>query len=116
MRAGHLRHRVTIRKPDPSRSAGTAGQLVPTFITVASNVPAGIEPLNGREEVIAAHRGAETTHMVTLRYSSDLAAMDATWSFLFGSRVLTLDGPPINVGERNRELKCACSEGLRTEE
>jgi SPP1 family predicted phage head-tail adaptor len=113
MRAGTLRHTVTLQSPAGSRDA--VGERVTTWTNVAEGVPANIEPISGREQVLAAQLEATTTHIVHLRYASLWAAMDASWRVLFGSRVFTIDAPPKNVGERNWELVLQCTEGERQE-
>jgi SPP1 family predicted phage head-tail adaptor len=113
MRAGKLRHRVTLQSPTGSRDA--VGERVTTWTNVAEDVPAEIEPISGREQFLAAQRQATTSHIVRLRYASMWAAMDASWRVLFGSRVFTIDAPPKNVGESDVELILQCTEGERQE-
>lgn len=113
MRAGALRHRVTLQSPSGTRDA--VGERVTTWVNVAENVPADVEPIAGREELAAAQRQATSSHIVHLRYGSPWSAIDASWRVLFGERVLTIDAPPKNIGERNRELMLTCSEGDRQE-
>lgn len=115
MQAGKLRHLVTVQRPNPASPRDGAGQRLTAWIDVVVKEPASVDPITGRSEFLAAQRQASTTHEVTMRWSSATALIDASCRVLFGSRVLVLDGPPINVGERNRELKLECTEGLRTE-
>jgi SPP1 family predicted phage head-tail adaptor len=112
MNAGSLRHRVTLQRPSGTRDSSL--ERTTTWTDVAT-VSASIEPLAGREAFLAAQRQASTTHLVTLRHSSILAAMDASWRVVFGDRVFTLDAPPKNVDERGRELQLLCTEGKRRE-
>lgn len=113
MRAGTLRHRVTLQSPAGSRDA--VGERVTTWTSVATNVPADIKPISGREQFLAAQRQATTSHIVCLRYAALWAALDASWRVLFGSRVFTIDAPPKNLGERNLEIELQCTEGDRQE-
>jgi SPP1 family predicted phage head-tail adaptor len=110
-----LRHRITMQRPDPTSPLDNTGQRLTTWIDVLTDEPAAVEPVSGREAFLAAQRQAATTHIVTLRRSAALAAIDGSWRVLFGTRELVLDGPPIDVGERGRELRLTCIEGLRTE-
>lgn len=110
MRAGTLRHTVTLQSPQTTRDA--VGEQTLSFTTVAS-VPASIAPISGREQFYAAQRQASTTHILRIRYSSQVAAIDATWRVLFGSRVFSIDAPPRNVDERNEMIELQCTEGLR---
>lgn len=113
MRAGELRHRVTLQSPLIVRDA--VGEGVTTWKSVVTNVPASVEPIEGREQFLAAQRQASISHIVHLRYSPLIGAMDATWRVLFGKRVFTIDAPPKNIGERNREIVLECTEGERKE-
>ncbi len=110
MRAGLMRERITLQSPQTTRDS--VGEQVLSFTTVVT-VPAEIRPISGREQLLAAQRQASTTHFVSLRYSPQVAAMDATWRILFGARVFTIDAPPRNVGELNVTLELQCTEGLR---
>jgi SPP1 family predicted phage head-tail adaptor len=112
MRAGKLRHRVTVQSPAGTRDA--VGERQTTWTDVAANVPASIEPLAAREQFLAAQAQASTTHRVRLRYSSDLSALNASWRIKFGDRVLVIDGVR-NIEERNMEFELLCTEGLREE-
>lgn len=113
--SGAFRHRVTVKKPAANRTKDAAGREIATYDTVAEDVPARIEPLSGRSAFIAAQRGSEATHEVTLRYMAALAPMEGSWIVEFGSRVFVQDAPPRNLGEVNRELLLTCTEGLRTQ-
>jgi SPP1 family predicted phage head-tail adaptor len=77
-------------------------------------VRARIEPLSGREEFLAAQRQATTTHLITIRHSSLISALDASWRIAFGARVFTIDNIR-NVDERSREMDLLCTEGKRRE-
>lgn len=115
MRAGQLRHNVTVQRPDPSSPRDSAGQRLTAWLDVAVNVPAKIEPLRGRDAFLAAQRQASTTHQVMMRFSPELAGVDGACRILFGARIFVFDGPPLNVDERNATLLIDCTEGLRTE-
>lgn len=110
MRAGQLKHQVTLQSPETTRDA--VGEQTLSFSTVAT-VPASITPIGGREQFFAAQRHASTTHLIQLRYSSQVAALDATWRILFGSRVFSIDAPPRNVDEADVMFELQCTEGLR---
>lgn len=113
MRAGTLRHRVTLQSPAGSQDA--VGERVTTWTSVAADEPAEIRPISGREAILASQREATTSHIVRVRYSSAIAALDASWRVLFGTRVFTIDAPPKNIDERNVEIVLECTEGTRQE-
>lgn len=107
MRAGRLRHRVTIQeKPDPvpQNSFGEEEFEWQDVVTLW----AAIEPIRGGEFLEGRHEGAEaTTRIVTRYYSGIRPEMRATegshaWDIL----------SVINVDERDRELQLMCREVL----
>lgn len=108
--AGKLRHHVDFQKPDPSSPRDSAGQVLTNWLTAVRNVPAAIEPLEGREALTAAQRQASTTHKITTRWSHALAVVDANYRIKFGTRIFTLDERPRNTEERNIELVLMCTE------
>lgn len=101
------RHSITLQQPGGSRDS--VGERVTSWTNVKA-VYADISTLNMREQMLVAQRQASTTHKVTLRYDPDLAAINAAWRVLFGSRVLVIDGVN-NVDERNKTLELLCTEG-----
>lgn len=113
MRAGELRHRVKLQSPSGSRDA--VGERVTVWTDEATDVPANVRPLNGREQFFAAQKQASTTHLVTIRYGSYVSGIDASWRVMFGSRIFTIDAPPRNIDERNKQLDLLCTEGLSVE-
>lgn len=115
MQSGKLRHLVTVQRPDPASPRDAVGPRITAWLPVVVDEPASVDPISGRSEFLAAQRQASTTHEITMRHSSATALIDASCRVLFGSRVFILDGHPINVGERNRELKIKCTEGLRAQ-
>lgn len=111
MRAGKLRHRVTLQSPGGALDA--VGERVTTWTNVAT-VWASVEPLSTGERHIAAQAHAFVTHRVTLRYESLIAAVNASWRVLLGARVLTIEGVR-NLDERNVTIELVCTEGDRQE-
>ncbi|MBD2798921.1 phage head closure protein [Xenorhabdus sp. M] len=69
MRAGALRHRVTIQKNESSRSPG--GSVIKTWIDVAE-VWAEVKFINGRELVASGRILSEATVRIWLRYRADI--------------------------------------------
>lgn len=112
MRAGTLRHTVTLQSPGGTKDA--FGSRLTTWDDVA-DVPASVEPISGREQFLAAQRQATTSHIVTIRYGDTWSDIDATWRIKFGARVFTIDAPPRNTEERNKEIILTCTEGPRQE-
>lgn len=111
MRAGSLSNRVTLQRPGGSRDAH--GERTTTWTDVAV-VYARIRSLSVREAEMAGQRQVATSHAIEIRYSSVVAAMDASWRVKFGTRTFAIDGI-LNAEERNVMLTIYCTEGLRDE-
>jgi SPP1 family predicted phage head-tail adaptor len=104
MRAGDLRRRVTIQKRQSTQDGD--GQRSETWTAVAT-VPAKIEPLGGRELLLAKAMGAESTHQVTMRYRADL---DATMRIVYQGRIFNINN--LNDPDARHEAVVAmCTEG-----
>ena len=104
IRAGRLRHRVTIQGQTTAQDS--YGEAVRTWADIAS-VWAEIAPIAGRELWAAQQTQATTTHRITLRYRSDLTQ---SCRLLFGTRIFGIDSiiSPEEAGER---LVVLCTEG-----
>jgi SPP1 family predicted phage head-tail adaptor len=107
MRAGRLRHRVTIQQ-----RAGTQdsyGQEDDDWNDV-DTVWAAVEPLRGREFLEARREGAEVTTRIVTRYRSGITpAMRVSYD----SRTFDIVSV-INVDERDSELQLMCRELVTT--
>lgn len=102
MRAGELRHKVTIQSKTESRS--DTGQVTYSWSDTAT-VWASIEPLSGRELEFAQAVHSETDHKITVRYT----ALTSEDRIKFGDRtfeVLSVKNPH----ERNIKLEVMCKE------
>lgn len=104
MRAGPLRHRITIQEreftDDPTKL-----QKQKQWVDVAT-VWGSIEPLNGHEETRADQEVALVTHRVRIRHRDDVKAemQLSARGRIFGIEVVK------NVNERDRELELLCVE------
>lgn len=72
MRAGALRHRVRIERPDLAQDPST-GEMVPGWVLVAT-VWASVEPLSTREFIAAQATQSEITARVVMRYRAGITA------------------------------------------
>lgn len=106
MKAGALRHKVTIQSKTITTDG--SGGPVETWADFAT-VHASIEQLSGREMIAAQAVNSETTGKIRIRY---LAGVTADMRVVFGTRLFSITAPPINPDERNRELILMVSEGL----
>jgi len=105
MRAGELRHRLTIESPQ--RLSDGAGGATVTWAPVAS-VWAHINPVSAREFTSAEQRAEKVTHTITLRFRNDI---DATMRLIGEGRIFNIEAI-INEAERDQWLVCSCVEGV----
>lgn len=97
MRAGELRHRITIQEQGETKDSFGADTLTwQDFATVW----AAIEPLQGREYFAAQQVHAEVTTKIRIRY---LPGVKPSMLVLFGNRKFNILAVT-NSNERNREL------------
>lgn len=110
MRAGKLRHRITIQHKAAGSPQKTASGALDTSWTdfVGENVYASIEPVSGREAFLAQQHLSEVTHKVRIRYRSGITAK---MRVQYGSRTFDIRAV-MNFEERNRELLLLCTEGV----
>ena len=106
MRAGQLRHRVSIQEPEETQNL--YGEPEVTWTNVATGIWAGIEPLRGREFFAAKQYNSEIDAKIVMRYRSDVTAK---MRVLHSSNEYYVDSV-INVGERNRELQLMCTRSM----
>ena len=105
MKAGKLRHRVTIKQKSVSRDSYGAEDI--TWQVVAT-VWAAVEPLQGREFIDGKQLQAERTTRIRIRYRSGVAP---EMRVVFGSHVYDVQSV-IEPETRNRELVLMCKEAL----
>lgn len=111
MRAGRLRHRVTIQSFTTIRDAG--GQPIEAWSDV-DTVWADVSPISGRELVAAGAVSAEATIRVWMRFRRDVSAASRLLCLNGPFKGLTLDitGPPIPDGKCTR-LEILCKQGVK---
>ncbi|KKM90813.1 hypothetical protein LCGC14_1234850 [marine sediment metagenome] len=103
MRAGKLRHRVTIEVLSSSQDA--AGQETGAWSTFASRW-ASVQPLTGKELFSARQFHADITHRVRMWY---LSGVVPKMRIAFDSRLFNIIYVR-NADERNKELEILCVE------
>ena len=109
IRAGRLRHRLTLQYKVQTRSV--TGDVTTTW-TTDSTVWGAIEPLSGKEYLAAAQTQNENTVRIVMRYH---ATIDATWRVINDSKsysILSL----FNEDERDRMTVLTCSQGVYEDE
>lgn len=100
MRAGQLRHRVTIQRPTEDINGGA------TTWSDVETVWASIAPIAGREYFAAQQVQSDVTHRVRMRYGPTVTTKDR---LTFGVRHFDIR-TVLNRDERNRELELLCIE------
>lgn len=103
--------KIILQSPSGTRNA--IGERVTTWTDVAT-VWAEISPLSVRDLLAAGQMQSEVTHRIRVRYGASIAAIDASWRVLYGTRALTISGVR-NINEAGREFELLCHEGLRDE-
>lgn len=91
MRAGRLRHRITIqalgREQDPE-----TGEELEDWITVWEKVPASVEPLSARDLIAAQAGQSEATGRMVIRYRPGVLP---TMRILYRGELYNIQGPPL---------------------
>lgn len=105
MKAGRLRHRVMLEKPERVRDA--LGQPVIKWLLVAP-LWAEINAVSGRELLSAGAEQGELTVRIWLRYRDDIKE---DWRVIHDGIVYTLGAPPIPDAKKTR-LELLCNSGV----
>lgn len=71
LRAGALRHRITIERQQQTQDQET-GAVSNGWTTLATDVPASVEPLSGKDFIRAAQLASAITARITIRYRPDV--------------------------------------------
>lgn len=105
MRAGRLRHVITIQKMTETKDS--YGAPVKSWENFAV-VRAAIEPLNGREFFAAQSVRKENTIRFRLRY---VAGLTEDMRIIHDSKSYHMIAPPINNDLRNNEITIMATDG-----
>ena len=103
MRAGRLRHRVTLQSQ--TRVASITGELIPSYQDEVT-VSAEVLETRGREYLTSNEAHAEITVKITIRYRTDIGP---TWRVIFGSRIFDIKHV-VDLMGRHRTLELMCKE------
>jgi len=107
MRAGRLRHRVTIQRYTVTQN--DYGEEVESWTTHATRW-AAVEPLTGREYFDAQQMTAEVSLRVRVRHDSTTEALTARDRISHDGRTLEIVSPPMRIKERGKEIHLMCRE------
>ncbi|AWY43856.1 head-tail adaptor protein [Pseudomonas putida] len=91
MRAGLLRHRITIQEPGLIQDPDT-GEMIPGWVTVWEKVAASVEPLSARDLIAAQAVQSEASGRVVIRYR---AGVLPTMRILHRGDVYEIQGQPL---------------------
>lgn len=107
MRAGKLRHHVTLQSAEFSQDPVT-GEVIPSWLEVAK-LWAAIEPLSGREFIAAAAGQSEVAARVVIRYRPGVTS---AMRILHRGKVYNIQGVLADMDSGLDYLTLPCSEGV----
>lgn len=100
MRAGRLRHRLSVERYTTTQDDW--GDEVQAWESIAT-VWGSVEPLRGNERHRAMQVQATEEVRVLMRWQPDIADLNASDRIVFGSKVYDISAV-LNIDERNREV------------
>lgn len=101
MNAGRLRHRITVRRQSNTKKADTGGLTRGwADLATATNLPAEVMSLNGREAVIGNVLQGISHFQITIRFRPDLKPSDQIVWLTGGNRELNLHSAEDRLGTR----------------
>jgi len=106
MRAGELRHQVTIQR-NTATAQDNYGQVVESWSTIATRW-ASIRPMTGDESEEGKQVKAKATHEIKMRYLVDITTKDRV---KLGTRIFNVYSI-INTEEKNKETVLKCIEAV----
>ena len=109
MRAGRMRHSVTLQRQASTQDAW--GQQTNTWTDLGTCF-ASIEPVRGREYFVASGEKANVTHELRMRARSDISPRPDD-RVSFGTRNFDIQSV-LNLSEHGREWVFMCIEDLHT--
>ena len=108
LRAGELRHRLTLQYPVETR---TASGDVSVVWTTDSTVWGAIKPISGKEYIAASQTQNETDVRVLMRYHATIAP---TWRVVNDGLAYSIHSI-INSDTRDSVMTLMCSQGVQDE-
>jgi len=106
--AGRMRERVDIEAN--TRTADDAGGVSSSWAVITrGTVWAEIRPLRGEQKVTAAQIVADATHLITIRYSTDVSAVGVAHRVKYGTRIFDIRNVT-NINESDETIELLCVE------
>ena len=108
MRAGQLRHRVTIQSPSASSAGAYGGKSAVSWSDYKTDVPARIRPLSGKSLFTAQAEQNRVDTEITIRY---LEGVIPSMRIVHGSTIYDINAV-VDVEMRNEKMLLFCSTGV----
>jgi SPP1 family predicted phage head-tail adaptor len=99
-----MRHRLVVNTMSSTQETTLGSWTLAN--TTDSTRWGSIEPISGRERIVAGQQVPEATHLIRMRYNTAVTPSDQLW---YGSRVFEIMSV-VNLDERNVVLECMCKE------
>lgn len=111
MRAGRLKHRITIQRRKEVIDAVGAKQI--EWVDLLT-VWAAVEPISGKENFDSNHYASETTIKITVRYQPCLSGITAKHRIKHGDNLYNIEAIiPDASGRINQRLLCSSADDDR---
>ena len=107
MRAGDLRHRITIQQPEYTQDPVT-GEMTPSWGEFAKTW-ASVEPVSVNQFVSAATNQSKVSARIVIRYRKGI---DPTMRILHRDKIYNIDGVLADKVSGLEYLTLPCSEGV----
>ncbi|MCK3852096.1 phage head closure protein [Pseudomonas sp. W2Jun17] len=107
MRAGDLRHRITIQRPVHTQDPVT-GEMTPSWVDVAK-LWADVEPVSVNQFVAAATNQSKVSARIVIRYR---AGIDSTMRILHRDKIYNVEGVLADKVSGLEYLTLPVSEGV----
>ncbi|RZI28275.1 head-tail adaptor protein [Pseudomonas sp. 770NI] len=107
MRAGDLRHRITLQSPEYTQDDIT-GEMTPSWVEVAK-IWASVEPVSVNQFVSAATNQSKVSARIVIRYRKGI---DPTMRILHRDKIYNIEGVLADKVSGLEYLTLPCSEGV----
>lgn len=107
MRAGDLRHRITLQRPEYTQDDIT-GEMIPSWVEVAK-IWASVEPVSVNQFVSAATNQSKVSARIVIRYRKGI---DPTMRILHRDKIYNIEGVLADKVSGLEYLTLPCSEGV----
>lgn len=107
---GKMRHKIDVQYQNTPQN--DFGEPIDNWTTLLSNIWANIQPKTGKEFLDSDKTNGKITHEIRIRYRESIITQYRTNRLRIKhcSRYFEVISPPVNFGERNRDLMLVCEE------